>query len=200
MTGVAAVPSSRPAGARWRRVHASTAVAWLVVPVYLAGVVTHLVLERALGSPGLDAVEGTLLWGGFGLFAAMGALLIGKRPRNAVGWVMAAAALLIGLAPAGDYYAAWVMTTRGEPDTLAVLGAWVQSWYWPALLALSFVALPLLFPDGRLPSRRWRPAALVVAVGVSGLVVLGMVADTLTGQDVDYRIDNPIGIPGAAGA
>ncbi len=130
----------------------------------------------------------------------MGALLVGKRPRNAVGWVMVAAALLIGLAPTGDYYAAWVMTRRGEPDALAVLGAWVQSWYWLALLALSFVALPLLFPDGRLPSRRWRPAVLVVAVGVTGLVALGMVADTLTGQDVDYRIDNPIGIPGAPGA
>ncbi len=199
-TDVAAVPSARGTGARRRRVRASTVVAWLVIPVYLAGVVTHLALEHALGSPGLDAVEGLLLWGGFGLFAAMGALLVGKRPRNAVGWVMVAAALLIGLAPTGDYYAAWVMTTRGEPDGLAVLGAWVQSWYWLALLALSFVALPLLFPDGRLPSRRWRPAALGVAVGVLGLVVLGMVADTLTGQDVDYRIDNPIGIPGAPGA
>ena len=51
------------------------------------------------------------------------------------------------------------MTTRGEPDALAVLGAWVQSWYWVLLLALVFVVLPLLFPDGRLPSRRWRPAA-----------------------------------------
>jgi signal transduction histidine kinase len=199
-TDVAAAPTAPSTGRRTRAVRVTTVVAWLVVPVYLTGVITHLVLERALGSPGLGAAEGVLLWGGFGLFAAMGALLIGKRPRNAVGWVMGAAALLIGLAPAGDYYAAWVMTTRGEPDALAVLGAWVQSWYWLALLALSFVALPLLFPDGRLPSRRWLPAALGVAVGVLGLVALGMVTDTLTGQDVGYRIDNPIGIPGAPGA
>jgi signal transduction histidine kinase len=199
-TSVAAAPAARAARRRRRRPRVVTVVAWLVVPVYLGGVVTHLVLEQALGSPGLDAAEGILLWGGFGLFAAMGALLVGKRPGNAVGWVMVTAALLIGLAPTGDYYAAWAMTTRGEPDALAVLGAWVQSWYWLALLALAFVALPLLFPDGRLPSRRWRPAALVVAAGVAGLIALGMVADTLTGQDVDYRIDNPIGIPGAPGA
>ena len=66
-----------------------------------------------------------------------------------------------GWPPTGDIYAAWVMTTRGEPDALAVLGAWVQSWYWMLLLWLVFAVLPLVFPDGRLPSRRWRlPAAV----------------------------------------
>jgi signal transduction histidine kinase len=174
-------------------------VAWAVLPAYLFGVVAHLVLERRLGSPGLDPVEGVFLWVGFGMFAAMGALLIAKRPRNGIGWIMASAGLLVGLAPAGDYYAAWVMTTRGEPDPLAVLGAWVQSWYWILLLALTFIALPLLYPDGGLPSRRWRPAALLAAVGPAGMVVTGMLTDTLTGQDVDYAIDNPIGVDGAPG-
>jgi signal transduction histidine kinase len=179
---------------------ASRVCAWAVVPVYLAGLVAYLVLDRALGSPGLDVAEGVLLWVGFGMFAAMGALLVGKRPGNAVGWVLAAAPLLLVAGATGDLYAAWVMTTRGEPDALAVLGAWLQSWYWLALLAVAFVLLPLLFPDGRLPSRRWRPAAAVVGVGLLGLAGLGMITETLTGQDVDYRIDNPIGIDGAPGA
>jgi signal transduction histidine kinase len=39
-----------------------------------------------------------------------------------------------------------------------------------------------------------------VTVGIAGLVALGMVPETLTGQDVDYRIENPIGIDGAPGA
>jgi len=167
------------------------------VPLYLSGVVSYAVLDLRSGSHGLEPVEGLLLSVGFGLFAAMGALLIAKRPRNAVGWVLAGAALLVITGGTGDSYAAWVMTTRGTPDALAVAGAWVQSWYWIPLLAVSFIALPLLFPDGRLPSKRWRPAALLVVVGLAGLVVAGMVTDTLTGQDVDYRIDNPIGIEGA---
>jgi signal transduction histidine kinase len=171
--------------------------AWAVVLLYLAGVGAYLVLDRALGQPGMDLAEGTLLWLGFGMFAAMGALLVGKRPRNAVGWVMSAAALLLVSGGVGDLYAAWVMITRGRPDALAVLGAWLQSWYWTPLLALAFIALPLLFPDGRLPSRRWRPAVAVAAVGPVGTVVVGMVTETLTGQDVDYRIANPIGIDGA---
>jgi signal transduction histidine kinase len=198
-THVQAAPVT-PARPTARSGRAARVFAWAVVPLYLAGIAVYLVIDDRLGSPGLDIAEGVLLWIGFGMFAAMGALLVGKRPRNAVGWVMASAALLVVAGATGDVYAAWVMTTRGEPDALAVLGAWLQSWYWLALLALSFIALPLLFPDGRLPSRRWRPAAWIAAVGPVGLVVTGMVTETLTGQDVDYRIANPIGIDGAPGA
>jgi signal transduction histidine kinase len=187
-----------PAPVRAGRI--SRVVAWAVVPLYLFGVASHVVLERRLGSPGLDPVEGSLLWIGFGMFAAMGALLVGMRPRNSVGWIMAAAALLVGLAPAGDYYAAWVMTDRGRPDALAVLGAWVQSWYWLLLIWLIFAALPLVFPDGRPPSRRWWLPAGVGALGVIGAVGSGMLTETLTGQDVDYRIENPIGVAGLVGA
>lgn len=94
---------------------------------------------------------------------------------------MAGTALLLVAGATGDAYAAWVMTSHGEADALAVLGAWLQSWYWFALLTLAFVGLPLLFPDGRLPSRRWRPAALVAVLGPVGFVLTGMVTGTLTG-------------------
>ena len=67
---------------------------------------------------------------------------------------------------------------------------------WLLLLYLIFAALPLLFPDGRLPSRRWRIPAAIDLAGVVGTTLLGMLTGTLTGQDVDYRIDNPIGIDG----
>ena len=187
----------RPARARTGVV--ARVVAWAIVPLYAAGVATYAVFARRLGSPGLDAVEGLILWVGFGMFAAMGALLVGKRPGNPVGWILSGAALLLAWAPTGDIYAAWVMATRGEPDVLAVLGAWVQSWYWMLLLWLVFAALPLMFPDGRLPSRRWRIPAAVGAVGAAGAAVAGMLTGTLSGQDVDYRIDNPIGVDGVPG-
>jgi hypothetical protein len=105
---------------------------------------------------------------------------------------------LVVLASALETYAAYVMTTRGRPDWLAVVGAWVNSWYWLVFLALVFVYLPLLFPDGRLPSRRWLPVAVVPGIGLVSMVVLGAFVDTLRGQDIDYRIDNPIGIEGLA--
>ena len=60
------------------------------------------------------------------------------------------------------------------------------------------IYVPLLFPDGRLPSRRWLPVAVLAGIGTLGTVLLGMLTDTLRGTMVDYRIDNPIGIEGLA--
>jgi hypothetical protein len=102
----------------------------------------------------------------------------------------------VGIFPASETYAAYVMATRGRPDWLAVAGAWANSWYWLLLLGLVFVYLPLLFPDGRLLSRRWLPVAVLPGIGVVVIVVLGALAETLRGQTFDYRIDNPIGIEG----
>jgi signal transduction histidine kinase len=170
--------------------------AWLIVPLYVAGISALVWLESLLGVRDENPVEGVMIVVGFGAFAVVGAVLVAKRPANLVGWILAALALMVGLFPAGDAYAAYVMTTREQPNALAVAGAWFQSWYWLLLLGLMLVYLPLLFPDGRLPSRRWIPVALAGGIGALGAVVLGMLTDTLTGQNVDYRIDNPIGIEG----
>ena len=171
-------------------------VAWLVVLIYVAGTGANIWLKGRLPSTNDHPWEDVSLVVGFGAFTVVGALLVAKRPNNPIGWIMTAAGLMVGIFPAGDSYAAYVMITRGNPDTLAVVGAWAQSWYWYLLLALALVYLPLFFPDGRLPSRRWRPFALLIGGANLTVVVLGALSDTLTGQDVDYKIDNPIGIEG----
>ena len=173
-------------------------VAWLIVPVYIAGTGANFWLEGFLGPQEGRVWEDTLLLVGFGAFAVVGALLVAKRPANVVGWIMATVGMMVGVFPAGDTYAAYVMTTFGHPDALAVFGAWTQGWYWFLLLALVLIYLPLYFPDGRLPSRRWLPFALLMGILMLSIVVLGALTDTLRGQDVDYRIENPIGIEGLA--
>jgi hypothetical protein len=144
---------------------------------------------------GEDPVEGLVLFSGFGMFAVVGALLVAKRPANPIGWIMSAASLLV-LVAASETYAAYVMTTRGRPDWLTIAGVWANSWYWFMFIALAFIYLPLYFPDGRLPSRRWLPVAVIAGIGALALVVLGMLGDTLIGQNIDYRVENPIGIEG----
>ena len=172
-------------------------VAWLVVLVYVVGMATIILLERRIGFQDETSVEDLMIFVGFGMFAVVGALLVAKRPDNVIGWILSAASLVVGVA-ASETYAAYVMTTRGQPDALAVFGAWANSWYWLLFLGLLFLYLPLLFPDGRLFSRRWLPVAVVPGIGLAATVVLGALAETLRGQNVDYRIDNPIGIEGLA--
>jgi hypothetical protein len=169
----------------------------MVLVLYVAGIAANVWLDRRIGPGGGNPVEDVIVSVGFGMFAVVGALLVARRPGNLIGWILSVASLVV-LASALETYAAYVMTTRGRPDWLAVVGAWVNSWYWLVFLALVFVYLPLLFPDGRLPSRRWLSVAVVPGIGLVPMVVLGALVDTLRGQDIDYRIDNPIGIEGLA--
>ena len=172
--------------------------ALLVLLVYGAGLCVNAWLERRLDLRGENSLEDLVLFVGFSMFAVVGALLMAKRPDNLVGWILGTAAVIVGIFPASESYAAYVMTTRGRPDALAVFGAWANGWYWLVLLALVFIYLPLLFPDGRLISRRWLPVALLPAVAIAGVMVLASLAETFRGQDIDYRIDNPIGVEGLA--
>ena len=170
---------------------------WLIVPLYVAGICTSYVLQRRAGLLDDNPVENVVLLVGFSAFAVVGSLLVAKRPTNVIGWIMAAIALILSIALASDSYTAYVVVTRGRPDALAVMGAWIGSWYWYLLLALVLIFMPLLFPDGRLPSRRWLPVLVLAGVGTVMMVVLGALADTLSVNEAPgYEIDNPIGVEG----
>jgi hypothetical protein len=177
---------------------------WLTFPVYVVGVCAAYFLEHAAGpTDGADPIgdiESLLFNAGFSAFAVVGTLLLIKRPANPVGWIMAAIALLLTIGPAGGAYATYVMATRGQPDAPAVLGAWIMNWFWFLFLALALVYLPMLFPDGRLVSRRWLPVAVLAGVAPVTVSVLGALRESLVvGEDPGYRIDNPIGIEGLGG-
>jgi hypothetical protein len=174
---------------------------WLTVPLYVAGTCTFFLLERSAGlwseATPVENVQGVVLDVGFGAFAVVGAILVAKRPTNLIGWIMAAVALMVAIFNAGGVYATYVMLTRGQPDALAVFGAWTANWYWFLMLALALIYLPLLFPDGRLPSRRWLPVAVLAGIAMLGFVLPRALAETLPVNEAPgYRIDNPIGIEG----
>ena len=78
-------------------------------------------------------------------FSVVGALIVSHRPENTIGWVFCAAALCQGLSEFGLEYVTYVLV--GGVDL------------WAPGLGLILVFLPILFPDGRPPSRRWRPVA-----------------------------------------
>jgi hypothetical protein len=138
---------------------------WLIVPLYMAGACAYYLLTISAGfwdgDAVVDNVAGVMLSVGFGAFAVVGALLVVRRPTNAIGWILAAVGLMVSIFNADGGYAAYVMATRGRPDVLAVFGAWVANCYWFLMLALALIYLPMLFPDSRLLSRRWLPVAVI---------------------------------------
>jgi hypothetical protein len=176
-------------------------VGWLIVPLYVAGNCVFYFFRRGAGLGNganlLDDVVGMVLNVGFGAFAVVGALLVAKRSTNLIGWIMAAIAFMVAIFNAGGAYATYVMVTRGQPNALAVVGAWTANCYWFVMLALALFYLPMLFPDGRLLSRRWLPVAVVAGIAASGFVLPRAFMDTLPLNEAPgYEIDNPIGIEG----
>ena len=92
-------------------------------------------------------------------FSVVGALIVSHRPENTIGWVFCAAALCQGLSEFGLEYATYALITRSGLLPLAAEMSWLAEWIWAPGLGLILVFLPILFPDGRPPSRRWRPVA-----------------------------------------
>jgi hypothetical protein len=124
----------------------------------------------------------------------LGGVVASQRPENPYGWLWLGMGMSFALATFAPVYAAYALEVAPgslpAPRTLASLG---QSEGYAAIIILgSFIFL--LFPNGRLPSRRWRPLAWsIVAVGV----VLVILAVFVAYPAERYR--NPIGIGGAVG-
>jgi hypothetical protein len=130
-------------------------------------------------------------------FAALGALLATRRPRNPIGWLLCVASLSLavtGWARAWYVHAEYAAPgSPPAPDALLWFANWIFIWgFFPLITALL-----LLFPDGRLPSRRWWPAAVLTGLALACLTV-GYAFEP--GELDSYpRADNPLGAPRAIG-
>jgi len=102
--------------------------------------------------------------------AVAGLLIALYRPSNPIGWLLLADAVNVAFGFLATPYAHYALITN--PGSLP--GArWMLLWSsagWPALFALP-VALVLAFPNGRLPTRRWRPIAIATVVSFAALQV-----------------------------
>jgi hypothetical protein len=169
-------------------------VAYALLATFAASVAALVVLSVANGSfqrqPLADTV-GLLL--AFAAFMGVGALIVAFRPGNAIGWVFSAIALLAVTGALAQEYAGYASVTRPGSLPGVVFAGWYASWTWYPALALVLAFTPLLFPDGRPPSPRWRPVAWLAGAGTAVFTVLAALQPTI--QLTDDRVaDNPIGV------
>lgn len=125
----------------------------------------------------------------------IGALVVSRQPRNALGWVFTLVGLLAPFNSAGSVYAAFALIREhgSWPGGLAI--AWLTSgWLWIPIGALLVVFVPLLFPTGRVLSPRWRfpiwfAIPFIVLAGIGNAFLPG----PLSGL---HGINNPLGLAG----
>jgi hypothetical protein len=100
-------------------------------------------------------------------FPLVGALIASKRPKNPVGWICLAVGIIWMIMPISSSYGVYSLVVRPGSVPFATAIGSLGEWMWAPALGLFGIYLILLFPDGRLPSRRWRPLAWL-----SGAVII----------------------------
>jgi hypothetical protein len=147
-----------------------------------------LMLRNLPHDPGLFVPHVFLVPG----YATVGAVVASRRRTHPAGWLFLAVALLAAANTLAFSYAAAVYVTKLATYPGAAYGAWASN----VLFPLSFVffgAGLLVFPNGSLPSRRWR--SLPVVLGVTwGLFVLTAAFGPEIEMGTSTKVANPFGI------
>jgi two-component system NarL family sensor kinase len=156
-------------------------LAWSSLAVSTTLVVLVAVLELAIRrAPGRGLAGGGTFFNvpllvAVLAFAAVGAVLASRRPANPIGWVFCAASLGWAGTQFAGQYGAYALFSRPGALPAGRWLAWVQEWLFVPSLGLLAVFTLLLFPDGHLPSPRWRPvgwlAGLVLVAGTAAAAV-----------------------------
>jgi hypothetical protein len=167
---------------------------WLAFALTPAGLLfSHLNRSLDLPGPSGFAFDVTITVASFA-WPTIGVLVATRRPGNAIGWIFLAVGVPLAISNVANGWGAYALITKPGALPAGAIMAWISSWiFFPSLL-LAGPLVFLLFPDGHLPSRRWRPLAVWVVVAVA-LITLG--AALMPGHFVDApfkHVDNPFGV------
>ena len=119
-------------------------------------------------------------------------LVASRQPRNPIGWIFCGFSAFTGVSVLASCYTE--IAPGGARHGAGQAAAWFSNWSWVSFFTLAIFVL-LLFPDGRLPSRRWRAVAWCGAVGTAAFAA----AVALRPGELDEYpgVDNPLGLDAA---
>jgi hypothetical protein len=178
-------------------VRLAAGIVWVACVVIAVATLVLLVLGVGDSTPGDSFGLGG--YGGLSFvlaslaFGTVGALVAARVPANPIGRVFSLTGLTLGIGDLAYQYADQALyVTRSLSGGEAA--AWLQNLGAPPSFGLLGVAL-LLFPDGRVPSRRWRPALWLAITGMT-LIVAGYAFRPGPLDDPFDTVSNPFGVGG----
>ncbi len=189
-------PQPRLTGRRSARQAAATIIAWgFGAPLLLllgGGTILHVVSGGDISTTSvvLPIAGMTSL--------SVGELLVTRLPRHRIAWLLWLIGTLISINVITQALAD--LGLNSEPGTVpgALWFAWVAGWAGGLALFVPPILLPLLYPTGQPPSRRWRP---VVIAGIIAIGAWALAAALSPFPDGTYPPDvrNPLALAGAPG-
>jgi hypothetical protein len=182
----------RPSGAKKSR---APWIAWVLSGFVLLAAILNVLNELSNPKPGAS------IFGLFGelvvvglipiVFAAVGALIVSRQPRNLIGWLLLGPAFSQAVSPLLPNFQSW--TTAPSPVTLSIyLALWLNGWGWLVLIFPVFLVM-LLFPTGRPPSPRWNWVGYLALGMVAVFLFFSTFVDVFTIDGAAWEVSNPIG-------
>jgi hypothetical protein len=180
-------------------VRVSTWLAWslaaLCVAMFVAAGALSILAQSAQSSGNwitVSTVRETLSLVPFLAFPLVGALVAFRRPENSIGWILLADGLLWMILAVTESYSTYGIARPGSVPYPVAIGTIGNQWLWVPTTGLLGIYLILLFPDGKLPSRRWRLLAWISGVVIS----LQSAAEGLAPGPLENQggVRNPFGI------
>jgi len=124
----------------------------------------------------------------------VGAIVASRRPENPVGWLLCLSGVAASMSNFTSLYAIYALLAQPGSLPAGEASAWIAAWTLPIMIGIQ-VSYLLLFPTGRLPSRRWRWLAWLIG----GFVLVGVVLAAFSSGAYFGAlgpIRNPLGIEG----
>jgi hypothetical protein len=170
------------------------AASWLAWSTWVSTfvVMTLAFLLASLNQPTSSGLVTAVLSVVILAFSTVGALVASRRPDNLIGWLFCCGALIWSLGELSLEYGVYALVTTPGALPAGVWVAWFGAWARGIGGFFIVVFLLLLFPTGRLPTRRWR----VVAWAAVGYVALFTLVSWLSPASQDFRLSsvrNPLG-------
>jgi hypothetical protein len=129
-------------------------------------------------------------------YSTVGAIVASRLPESPIGWLFCAIAFIFGVDHLSAEYAAYALLEPTRSLPAGEVCAWLTSWVWVFGFGL-VVYLDLLFPNGRLPSTRWRWFARFTAIALLPAAILAALSPGLI---TSSTLINPLGIEGLPNA
>jgi signal transduction histidine kinase len=165
--------------------------AWIPTALAVLFAAGGLIFQVARDAPTGRFVDTLAFSMAFMVMSIVGSFIAAREPRNAVGWIFVTVPFLGAMSAFAWEYAIYALATQPGSLPGALVAVWISEWPWALVLSLPFTFLLLLFPDGRLPSRRWRPFAWGTGAFI-GFVTFAFAFDPIYHRRLG--VGNPLGI------